>query len=225
MITYKLIRSRRKTTAIHITRDAVLEVRAPLHIPKADIDRFVVSKQKWITEHMSKMEQRLDKKTAFTIDYESAILLHGVEYPIIAKPGKRAGFNGECFYFPPGMSHDELKQATVQIYKAIAKNSLKARTAEYSAKMNLKPTAVRISSAKTRWGSCSGKNSITYSWRLIMAAEDVIDYVVVHELSHIQEHNHSDRFWSIVEGVLPDYQARKKKLKLLQERLATQDWD
>ena len=90
--------------------------------------------------------------------------------------------------------------------------------------MNVTPIAVKVNSAKTRWGSCSGRNSINFSWRLIMADDDVIDYVIVHELAHIKEHNHSDRFWAVVASVLPDYKMRQAKLKILQKKLASEDW-
>ena len=84
---------------------------------------------------------------------------------------------------------------------------------------------VPINSAKTRWGSCSGKNSINFSWRLIMADDYMIDYVVVHELMHIKVHNHSDRFWMHVAAVMPDYKERRLQLKEFQKRVANEDWD
>ena len=87
------------------------------------------------------------------------------------------------------------------------------------------PSAVKINGAKTRWGSCSSKKSINFSWRLIKADDDVIDYVVVHELSHITEMNHSPNFWAIVENILLDYRERKVKLKRLQKRLSMENWE
>jgi hypothetical protein len=91
--------------------------------------------------------------------------------------------------------------------------------------MSVTPIAVKINSAKTRWGSCSNKKSLNFSWRLIMADDDVIDYVVVHELAHLREMNHSPRFWAVVEAVLPDYRERKLKLRALQAKLNREDWE
>ncbi|MCL2816165.1 MAG: M48 family metallopeptidase [Oscillospiraceae bacterium] len=99
------------------------------------------------------------------------------------------------------------------------------KVGKYAGFMNVKPAAVKITSAKTRWGSCSGRDNLNFSWRLVMADENVIDYVVVHELSHIKEHNHSPHFWKIVENVLPDYKERQNKLKQFQKQLIVQDWD
>ncbi len=83
----------------------------------------------------------------------------------------------------------------------------------FAALMNLYPTAVKITSAKSRFGSCSGKNSICFSWRLMAFPDEAIDYVVVHELAHIKHKDHSKRFYALVERYLPDYKARKALLK------------
>ena len=225
MIPYKLVRSRRKTAAIYITKDASVEVRAPLKMSKADIDKFIASKEKWIEKSLGLCEQINTEKSVFTLDYGDTVILAGNMYPINIKDGKRAGFDGECFYLPPNLTPNEIKSAVVQVYKAIAKRIIQNKVSEYAKCMNVAPTDIRITSAKTRWGSCSGRNSINFSWRLVMADDDVIDYVVMHELAHIKEHNHSPRFWKLVEGVLPDYKDRQSKLKILQKKLAVQDWD
>ena len=225
MMKYKLIRSKRSTIAIHITKDLTLEVRAPLKTPKAEIDRFVMSKWDWISRHLAVMEQHVSNKAEFALRYNDIVPLQGGEYPITAIEGNRAGFDGECFFLPPGLPPDEIKREIVQVYRLVAKSLLTNKVIDYSKRMNVVPTAVKINGAKTRWGSCSSINSINFSWRLVMADVDVIDYVVVHELAHILEHNHSERFWRVVALVLPDYERRQKKLKELQKRLANEDWD
>ncbi len=91
--------------------------------------------------------------------------------------------------------------------------------------MDVKPIKIGITSAKTRWGSCSGKNSVNFSWKLIMADDKTIDYVIIHELTHIKQHNHSKKFWNIVESIMPDYSEQKKKLKILGEKLNKENWE
>ncbi len=90
--------------------------------------------------------------------------------------------------------------------------------------MNTSALSVKINSAKTRWGSCSGKNSLNFSWKLIIADERAIDYVVVHELAHTIEHNHSKQFWKIVESYIPDYKYRKTLLERAQKIISEQGW-
>lgn len=225
MIAYTLTRSNRKTIAIHITQDARLLVRAPLKAPKAEIDRFVLSKQDWITKHMAMREQTARSKEAFTLSYGDTASFRSEAYPIAIKDGNRVGFDGERFYLPPGLSEGEIKRAVVQVYKMLAKNLLTNKVIDYAKRMKVTPVSVKINSAKTHWGSCSGKNSINFTWRLVMAADDVIEYVVVHELSHIKEHNHSAAFWAAVASVLPDYKERRRGLTALAERLNKEDWE
>ena len=89
--------------------------------------------------------------------------------------------------------------------------------------MGVEPSGLKINGARVTLSSCSSKGVLNFSWRLIAADDDVIDYVVVHELAHIIEKNHSLRFWRIVEDVLPDYEMRKKGLRVLRQRLALEE--
>ena len=225
MTQYKLVRSRRKTVAIHISRDASVEIRAPLKMPAAQIDRFVASKEKWIHLHLEKAAVRSAARTGFALDYGGSITLFGIEHPILAGKGRGAGFDKAGVIVPGGLDADGIKRAVVKLYRTIARDTMAERTNRFAGLMGVAPSGIKITGAKTRWASCSGKNSISFSWRLVMADEDVIDYVVVHELAHIFEHNHSPRFWAIVESMLPDHKARQKKLKLLQNKLAAENWD
>lgn len=224
MINYRLVRSKRKTIAIHITEDASIEVRAPLHTSKEEIDRVVISNDGWIQKHIATREQINEKKASFTLCYGTTILLQGKERQVVARNGNQFGFDGSCFFLPPDLSSEEIRQALIELYKRIAKKIFTSKVISYAKLMKVVPRCVKVNSAKTRWGSCSGKNSINFSWLLVMAEEDVIDYVVVHELAHIREHNHSDRFWAIVAEVFPDFRERRAKLAILQNRLSRETW-
>ncbi|MBP3300626.1 MAG: M48 family metallopeptidase [Clostridia bacterium] len=94
-----------------------------------------------------------------------------------------------------------------------AEEYLPKRTAEWAAVMGVQPTGVKITGAKTRFGSCSGKNSICYSYRLMAYPKEAVEYVIVHELAHILQKNHSARFYAVVERYLPDWEERRKLLK------------
>jgi len=221
---YTLTRSNRKTIALYV-RDGAVEVRAPLKASKSDIDRFVASKEKWITDKLAQSNERILQKSSFKLTYDDNIIYQGKQYPITSKPGNRMGFDEACFYMPPNLSPEQIKYACVQIYRMLAKRVLTKKVLFYAKQMSVMPVAVKINGARTRWGSCSSKKSVNFSWRLIMADSDVIDYVVVHELCHITEMNHSARFWALVSSVLPDYSQRKAKLKELQHKLSCEDWE
>lgn len=113
----------------------------------------------------------------------------------------------------------ELSSKDVALYKAKAKEYLQLKCQLFSRKMGIRYGSVKINSARTRWGSCNSKGDINFSFRLIFAPEELIDYVVVHELAHIKEMNHSPNFWAIVEETMPDYRVRRKKLMDFQYQL------
>lgn len=98
-------------------------------------------------------------------------------------------------------------------YKKMAKDILKKRLDYYCEIMGVEYTALSVRNQKTRWGSCSSKRSISLNYKLIFAPMSVMDYVIVHELCHLLEMNHSKAFWNQVERVLPDYKVAKKWLR------------
>jgi hypothetical protein len=167
----------------------------------------------------------MKQRESFSLFYGDTVTFRGNEYPVAAGDVNHDGFDGERFYVPPGLTPEQVKKACIQIYRIHAKKILSEKTFEYAKRMSVLPTAVKINNAKTRWGSCSAKKSLNFSWRLIMADDDVIDYIIVHELAHIMEMNHSKLFWAIVESVLPDYRERNLKLRKLQQRLMRENWD
>ena len=102
-----------------------------------------------------------------------------------------------------------------QVYelKKLAREYIPKRVEYYAEIMNVKPNGYKITSAKKRFGSCSSKNSLCFSYLLMLYPKDAIDYVVVHELAHIKHHNHQKEFYDFIEEILPDYKERNKLLK------------
>jgi len=103
--------------------------------------------------------------------------------------------------------------------RAKAKEALPRRVAYFAGRMGVTPAQVKVTGAKTRWGSCSSKGNLNFSWRLMLADEGAIDYVVVHELAHLREMNHSPRFWAVVEAAMPDYKQHRLRLKRQQAEM------
>ena len=167
---YQLIRSKRKTISIEITREGVLVVRAPLHYPQKEIDTLLNRKRQWIETHLARQQLRQ-----------------------AAHPE------------PDDQRWKELRQA--------AEGYIPDKLAYYSRIMGVTPTALHYSKAKTRFGSCSSKDSITFSLRLMEYPPAAIDYVIVHELAHIRHKNHSHDFYQFVASVLPDYKQCEQMLQ------------
>lgn len=113
----------------------------------------------------------------------------------------------------PRAKDTPLTDEQIAFLKKSAKVILKSKTEHFAQIMGLKYGRITITSANTRFGSCSSKGNIAFSWRLMLYPEEAIDYVVVHELAHLKEMNHSPAFYRIVEAVLPDYKSRRALLK------------
>ena len=99
-------------------------------------------------------------------------------------------------------------------YRQRADKKIKERVAKYQDKIGVKPNKVRVKKQKRRWGSCSSKGNLNINWRIIMAPMSIVDYIVVHELTHLKHSNHSQEFWQTVEAVIEDYQRRQEWLRV-----------
>ena len=113
----------------------------------------------------------------------------------------------------------EMPEAEKKYYRNLAREVLGARTGYYARKMGVTYGRISIREQKTRWGSCSSVGNLNYNWKLVLMPSELLDYVVVHELAHRKEMNHSLRFWAVVEKELPDYRERREKLKKMGKQL------
>ena len=181
-LNYTLIRSRRKTLAIHIKSDGAVEVRAPLRLAKSEIERFVASKTRWIEKKQTQIAAK--------------------------KPGEPR----EPRELPPSQYADGE-------FERIARELVKL----WEQRLGVAVTFVGFRAMSSRWGSCTAKTKrIRLNMALAYCPRECLEYVVVHELAHLRENNHSPRFWAIVTDALPDYKVRKKKLTPLSWLLRTQ---
>ena len=211
MVPYELIRSHRKTVSIIVHRDGRVVVRAPLRLPEPLIREFVVSKSDWIRAKQAELARQAPSGKRF----EAGELFHflGKTYPLAVSPSQRSllTFSDRFILSPAAVSRAH--QVFMRWYKARAAEIIPARVKTLADKFGFSYQRIRISSARTRWGSCSTRGTISISWRLVMAPPEVLDYVIVHELAHLKEHNHSRAFWAQVEAMMPDYRARRDWLK------------
>lgn len=219
---YNIVYQKRKTIGIYITDDAKAEVRCPKGTAAEDIDKFVSRHYEWIKNALERKREVIKERENFRIG-ERAYLL-GKEYPIKYLNGRKYGFREGYFYLPEGISEYGAKEEMICIYKRLAKNIILPRASEIAEVMGCRLMKIGITSARTRWGSCSGKNSINFSWRLVMASREAIDYVIIHELVHTEEHNHGKRFWELVEAAMPEYRKAEEELKGVAERLRRENW-
>jgi len=169
---YKLIRSRRRTLALEIAKDATLIIRAPLRMSMEEVSRFIEQKSDWIARKQASNRRK---------------------WQMAASLGEKS-------------------QAEIDQLKAQAEKMIPARAGYYAYLLGIKHGRVRITNAKTRWGACNRNGDLSFSWRLAMAPAWVVDYVIIHELIHILEHNHSRRYWEKVRVAYPEYKQCKQWL-------------
>jgi predicted metal-dependent hydrolase len=208
----KIIRSKRKNIALVISHDATLIVRAPMRTPLHYIEKLVEEKFDWIERKMREFEKRpkADKKT-FSEGEE--FLYFGKKYKLALTNGLRIEATEDFELLFPRVFLWRAHHRMHDWYKKQAHKEISERTKIIADKLNLKYSSLKISNAKTNWGSCGPKNSLNFNWRLIMAPEGVIDYVIIHELMHILEKNHSAKFWNKVAAMMPDYKTARKWLR------------
>jgi hypothetical protein len=209
----RLVRSRRKTVAIIIERDGRLTVRAPLHLSGLRIQDFVESHADWIVKNRTRLQAASPPPAHRFLAGETFLYL-GHAYPLLIVPARQPAlvYDGVSFRLAQP-SLPKAEEAFVRWYKQQARRLLAERVPAIAGKHGLRYQNIRISSARTRWGSCSSRGTLSFTYRLIMAPAEVVDYVVMHELVHTQIKNHSKIFWNKVGELMPDYRNRLAWLK------------
>lgn len=168
--TYRLIRTKRRTMALHVSEDGTITVRAPYRTNALTADAFVEGHREWILSRIA-------------------------EYDRIRS-------------LRPDYTDQERKEGRER-----AKRLLKERCRFFAERMGVSYGTITVREQKTRWGSCSAKGNLNFNWKLVLMPEEILDYLVVHELAHRVEMNHSPAFWRVVERELPDYRERRAWLK------------
>ena len=206
----EIIRSSRKTIAVSVDSLGKVTVRAPKRCDDKRIFSFLQQHEDWILRQKAKMQGAGVQLPSEDLE-GYALQLLGKPYRICLYEGKEIRLDNEqnLLFLPKENAQERL----VRWLKGNAKRILTALTESTAKTMQTTFCKVRISSAKTRWGSCSGKDVISYSFRLIYAPKEVVEYVVVHELAHTKHKNHSKAFWEEVARFAPDYKLRRKWLK------------
>ncbi len=210
-LTMKIIRSRRKSIAIVVERDGALTVRAPYGVSQALIDEFVQSKSAWIQT----TQQKLKRFSPPVHCYENGeeFLFMGKAYPLTLVSGRAPALVFRDGFFLNAAAKAKAPVLFTAWYKSQARKIISERLAALACVHDFHYQKMRLSSARTRWGSCSSRKTISITWRLIMAPPEVIDYVLIHELVHLEFPNHSKTFWKRVAALQPGYPALRKWLK------------
>jgi predicted metal-dependent hydrolase len=221
-VSYLFERSRRKSIGFMVGADGLV-VRAPNWVPMREIDAAVQEKGPWIVAKLQQLKERQTEQFQKAIEWR-----HGAEVPYLGRMIQLCVLERGASRMmgkdlapeqvlpvtvPPGASVTQVRDAAQVWLKKQAKALFEQRLNHFSPLLGVQWHQLSLSSASTRWGSARHDGHIRLNWRLIHLPLSQIDYVVVHELAHLREMNHSPRFWETVGEVMPDYAQRRKALR------------
>ena len=204
-LAYFVEKSQRKTAAIHLSAEGQVVLKVPLRTPDKVLDEMIIGKYPWIVKKQKELHtKRLHKERTQTA-MEGQFLYLGKTYTREALLGL-VNDNGN-----PAQDTD---QRILNWYLIQAMDLFDERMKVLSPLVGAYPKKVTLKDQRSRWGSCSIRGNINLNWRLIMAPQEVIDYVIIHELCHMHHMDHSRAFWHLVGKYAPNYKLAKKWLKL-----------
>lgn len=218
-INYKLDIGKRKNLYIQIKNSEVI-VKSPRHVSKQRIERFLKEKEVWILKTLEKQKkQEINSKKEYNQNEE--FLYKGEKYLLDIKYSnkneKMAKINGDKIVVWVKENQEKEKELIEKqienFYFQMAEIELSESMERLSKKMQIMPESFRVKRLKRVWGNCSSKKCISLNYNLIKYSKLAMDYVVIHELSHLRYMNHSKNFWNMVEKYMPDYKKIEKELK------------
>ncbi len=221
-IEYEVVRSIRRKKTVELTVDgrAGLLVAAPNDLPMGRIEEIVRRRGAWVirkaTSEMLAAHFR-QFVSGESVPYLGRRVRMAVRDAEVRRPQIRFRHWSFDVLAPSGSGGEErrdmIRQAFVHWFKARAADRLTARVNRWAARLGQSPSAVLIRDQRQRWGSCSPDGTLRFNWRVVMAEPSIVDYVVVHELVHLAVKNHSAAFWTRLAAVIPDYSARRRRLR------------
>ena len=215
-ITYTLKRSsKRRSIGLRID-DSGLTVSMPLRASEQWLSQVLQDKADWVVEKLQGWQERKPLEVKFhdgaALDCLGDLLTLRVERGTFVAPAQRRG-NDLCVFLAANATEKHIARDVNIWYRIQALQMYKQRAAHYAPLLDVAPREIRLSTARTQWGCCTAGGTVRLNVQLIKLPVRLIDYVVVHELAHLREMNHSARFWQAVESVCPDYLKLRAELK------------
>jgi predicted metal-dependent hydrolase len=218
-LSYVLKRSARRSIGFAIDSSG-LTITAPRWVTLADIEAAIVDKQRWISAKLTEWQTRVEQRALPRIDWKDGAQVPYLGQPVRVTLGAPRGtlvFDAQqaalALPLPAQADPQQIKDRVQGWLQSEAKRLFGERLAYYAQRLGVSYRTYALSSAATRWGSCSSDGKIRLNWRLIHFPLSIIDYVVAHELAHLREMNHSPRFWQTVESIFPEFREARQTLK------------
>lgn len=202
----RLTRSKRKTVALEVNLEGKLIVRVPANATDRQVEDLIREKGSWIRAKQAKaLRLRMENPARKFLPGEHFLYL-GVSYPVVIVSDQKQPLilDDDAFYLVENC-FQQSKDIFERWYRAHARQVISERAGMLARQNGFKFSELRVTGAKTRWGSCGSKGALNFSWRIIMAPLEIVDYIVVHEMVHLKHRSHSCEFWRRVAEIEPDY--------------------
>ena len=217
----EIIRTERSKSASIEIEDDTVKVTVPQNLSDLRIEELIKNRTVWIRQKLKIQTETIRPKDKEYVNGETFSYL-GRNYRLKCLSGGSGETKLTNGYLTVCLAKDAsgaavegcMRQSLQQWYQARALEKLKEKTKRYSAILGVSPQSVGVKEYKARWGSCSSSGDVTYNWRIIMAPHHIVDYIVVHELCHLLEHNHGPKYWKHVQNVVPNYKECREWLKV-----------
>jgi predicted metal-dependent hydrolase len=207
-----LIKSKRKSLSLTVNNDGKLIVHAPKKMALEEIFAFIEKKQDWIKQKKQKVFSilQINKKV---MNYEQMLFL-GKLYDIVKVKGiKEAFLEGNYLCIPDYIKEEKVPNSLKNWLQGMAEEVILDRLDYFAELMDLDFDSVKIVNSRAKWGSCDARLNLTFNFKMVMLPPILIDYIVIHELAHILELNHSSQFWQVVASIMPSYKKHRETLK------------
>ena len=214
----EVVRTGRKRSASIILSDDLVKVIVPSTLSDNRIRALVSKRTPWIKKRLQDQSVRLTTRPREYVSGETVTYL-GKNYRLKILRGSQPSIKLRRGYVEATVTKTDkdpkntIRSLLEQWYRSLAEKRLGEKTARLAGVIGVNPASVTVKNYKSRWGSCSAKGDISYNWRIILAPHGIVDYVVAHELCHLLEHNHSNRFWQHVERYVPNWRDCRAWLK------------
>ncbi len=215
-LSIEVVRTNRKKTASIKIVDGSVQVIVPRKLSNARVAELIEKRTPWIRQKLRQQSETVVLKPKEYVSGESFTHL-GRNYRLKLVSGGLREVRLKGGYLELGVSKGtkdgDIRNALVRWYEEHAIERLTEKTVRYAKIMDVAPNSIVARDYKSRWGSCSPQGDISYNWRIIIAPHHIVDYVVVHELCHMQHPNHSPAYWNSVKRVMLDYKESRQWLK------------
>lgn len=229
-VPYRLERRKgRRRLSVQVEPRVGLRVLAPPRLPLRDVDSFLHQERDWLREKLREIALWEEQHPPRRFETGESLPLLGEAWALrvdeepgrararVTRTRRETGPGTIALTLPGGLEAGERREAAARTldswYRRLARGLIESRVAHWSPRVGHAPSSISIRDTRSRWGSCSSSGGLSFCWRIVMAPPRVVDYLVVHELCHLEHQDHSPEFWSLVESHLPDQEALRRWLR------------